>query len=382
MLFAAQMKKGEPWSIFEMNLDNFNTRQLTHLKESCTDPAYLPGGRAVFSKAPAKDTTGAGHALYTCNLDGSDLKQITFHPHSDFASTILADGRILAISRQLYPQMGEPMLFVMRPDGTKGDLFYEGAGRTTLSSRAWEDEEGNIFFIESDSRNPKEGNIICIKQNRPLHSRVNLTSDLKGDFHSVFPIKSGKLLVSYRASDNERYGLYEFDIKTRQLGKPLYSDQKFNLVDAIVSQEYARPKKLPSEVDLGVKTGLLLCQNVNFLDAQTMGSASSRKKICKIEVLGLTKSLGIVKVEEDGSFYLKAFADSPIRIQALDENGKVIYGRCAWIWLRPNERRGCIGCHEDPELSPDNRVPIAVKKAPVIIPVLIKKIGEKEVELE
>ena len=30
---------------------------------------------------------------------------------------------------------------------------------------------------------------------------------------------------------------------------------------------------------------------------------------------------------------------------------------CTWIWVRNNEPRGCIGCHEDGELTPDAPAP-------------------------
>jgi hypothetical protein len=113
-----------------------------------------------------------------------------------------------------------------------------------------------------------------------------------------------------------------------------------------------------------------------------MDNESAKTKATRIEVLGLNSSYGIVEVEEDGSFYLKAMADTPIRIQTLDESGKVINGPGAWIWLRPNERRGCIGCHEDPELAPENNAPMSVRKDPVIIPVNVTEVSEKEVELE
>ena len=59
----------------------------------------------------------------------------------------------------------------------------------------------------------------------------------------------------------------------------------------------------------------------------------------------------------------------PVRHQTLDENGKILFGPSDWIWLRPFERRGCVGCHEDPELVPENFVPLSVKKPPVFIPV-------------
>ena len=40
-------------------------------------------------------------------------------------------------------------------------------------------------------------------------------------------------------------------------------------------------------------------------------------------------------------------------------------GSFAWMWMRPNERRGCVGCHENRELAPDNHVALAIKKLPV-----------------
>jgi hypothetical protein len=48
-------------------------------------------------------------------------------------------------------------------------------------------------------------------------------------------------------------------------------------------------------------------------------------------------------------------------LQTLDENGIAIRS-CGWIWAKPREWRGCIGCHEDPELTPENRFVTAVQK--------------------
>jgi hypothetical protein len=215
-----------------------------------------------------------------------------------------------------------------------------------------------------------------------LHSRVNLTTGLAGDFNSVFPLQSGKLLVSYRKSEDERYMLYQFDPESKALGQSLYTNKDFDMLEAVVVEKRVTPKKLPSEVDTGAKTGLLLCQNINIPEKQATGNASSSVKAYKIEVVGIDSTLGIVEVEEDGSFYLKVKADEPFQIRTMDKDGHVLRGPSGWIWLRPNERRGCIGCHEDHELVPDNNVPLAVKKSPVIIPVHISKVTEKKISLE
>lgn len=382
MIFAAQKKQNDSWQIWEMNLENLKVRQVTSSTENCIDPAYLPGGRLVFSKFTTNDAVKTGHSLFTCNLDGSEIRQITYSPHAYFASTVLQDGRILTISRQLYPDQRDGMLVVLRPDGSKQELFYQGLKGSDLHSRGWETINGKVIFIEAENNDKEGGNIISIKYNRPLHSRVNLSSGIKGDFYNISPLQADRLLASYRPSDDDRYALYEFDAKNKTLGQVIYEDKNYNVLEAVVVKKQERPKKLPSEVDMGVKTGLLLCQDINFSDIQSEGNTTSTSKAVSIEVMGIDSSLGIVDVEKDGSFYLKVLADTPFRIQTIDENGHVVNGPGSWIYLRPNERRGCVGCHEDNEQVPENRQPLSIRKDPIIIPVDIKEIHKKKVSLE
>ncbi len=64
--------------------------------------------------------------------------------------------------------------------------------------------------------------------------------------------------------------------------------------------------------------------------------------------------LGEAPVETDGSFHIDIPADLPVQLQILDGDGMAL-ATCGWIWTKPREFRGCIGCHEDPELTPENR---------------------------
>jgi hypothetical protein len=190
------------------------------------------------------------------------------------------------------------------------------------------------------------------------------------------------LLVSYRPSETERYALYEFDTVKKLLGNAIINTSDHDILEAVVVGKHERQKRLPSEVDMGVKTGLLLCQDINVLNTLPGNSNSTNTKATKIEVIGIDSSLGVIQVENDGSFYLKVKADTPFQIRTLDDNGRVLGQPCGWIWLRPNERRGCVGCHEDHEQVPGNRVPLAVKKLPVNVPVQISNVKEKKVLLE
>jgi hypothetical protein len=382
LLFSACQKQNDTWQIWEMNLGNYKTRQITSSKENCTDPDYLPGERIVFSKFLTNDTLKAGHTLFVCNLDGTNLNRITFNPATYVYSSILSDGRILTLSRQIFPVVQEPFLAVMRPDGTKADMFYQSNKGSFITSSWLETGTGRIVFIESEKPDGEQGKLISISYKRPLHSRVILSSGIAGDFRNICPAPSGKILVSYRKSETDKYALYEFDTENRTLGKEIYNNDEYDILEVIETGQRLKPKKLPSEVDMGVKTGLIMCQDINMTEMTASPAKTSLSKASRIEIVGIDSTLGIVDVSEDGSFYLKVLADKPFKLQTIDNNGKVLRGPGGWIWLRPNERRGCVGCHQDPEMVPDNKVPLAVKKSPVSIPMHINKVVEKKVSLE
>ena len=369
LLFTAQKNKNDSWQIWEMNLEKGTSKKITDFDESCYGPVYLPANRLAFSKQMPEVGTGSVHALYTMNLDGTNISQITFQPHSDYISTVLKEGRILMLTKQLFPESGEMMYMAMRPNGTKAELFYKGDKNSTLNNQVYETEDGHVYFIEWGNDNSNSGNLISIHKNRPLFSKVNLTSEITGSFYSVLPMPTGEMLVSYQTSETAPIGFYRFSVEKKLLEEPIYINPKYCVVEPVFVEAFVRPRNLPDDVNMEKTTGLLLCQDINVIAHKRGADFSDDAKATKIEILGIDKSLGIVSVEEDGSVYLKVVADTPIRFQTLDENGNVVNGPSGWTWIRPFERRGCVGCHEDPELTPNNVVSFAVKKSPVLIPV-------------
>jgi len=379
IVFAAQKRQQDVWQIWEMNLKNLKSRQVTFSTENCIDPIYLPNGQLLFSKLVVIDEEKTGHSLFTSDLDGSNVSQITYNPHTYFASKVLKDGRVLSISKQLYPDQRDGVLMIMRPDGSKNELFYRSTGGSVLHDLGSETIDGEIIFIESDINDNKNRSLISINYNQPMHSRINLSSQVKGDFYSINPAQKEHLLVSYRLSENERYAVYDFNIKNKTLGEAIYKNDEYNVIEATIFQNQERPKKLPSEINMSVKTGLLLCQDINFSGIDRADSISTLSKAVKIELEGIESSLGIVDVENDGSFYLKVLADTPFRIKTIDENGKVVNGPGSWLYLRPNERRGCVGCHDSNNQVPDNKQSLSTKKDPIIVPIGLEEVQNKKI---
>lgn len=377
LVFSAIEKEHEAWQIWKMRLDDMKLTKVTSSLFSCSDPAWLPGNQIVFS---SENGIQPGKSLFTCNADGSEVTRITFDPYEYASAMVLRDGRVLASRRYREQLAMDEMIAVLRPDGTKAGTFYKSPPGITLEYLGKEDTDGKIYLIESAEGNITGGDIVSINYNMPLNSRKNLTSSADGTFRSVYT-SSGKMYVSCRLPGKNKFSIHEYD-KEQGIVGAVFENSEWDAFDPVVVLETARPKKLPSEVDPGVKTGLLLCQDVNFNGIRPQFTGFVPAEADKIKIIGADSSLGITKVEEDGSFYLKIISDTPFRILTLDKQGRILNGPSAWMYLRPNERRGCVGCHEDPQTVPENKVPAAVRKAPVSIPLQTSDIKEKEIQLE
>ena len=52
----------------------------------------------------------------------------------------------------------------------------------------------------------------------------------------------------------------------------------------------------------------------------------------------------------------------PLQLQLLDADGLARCAASAWLWVRNHAAQGCVGCHEDPERTPPNRLVKALRR--------------------
>ena len=373
LVFSAQKNKGDVWQIWELNLMNFKTKPITSEKFNCTDPMYLPTGEILFSGETTALTTLC-HALFTCKSNGSKVQQITFHPHTDFSSSILKDGRVLHLSQQELPERGGHKLMAMRPDGTKAELFHQSEHVVKLHGRAWETTNGKIIFIQSNPSDTHLGQLTSINYNNPFHTEKKLTVE-EMELLSVFPMDADNYLLSAKQKSVNSFGISLLNANTNFVEKTIYNDEAYHTFEPVINKVKERARKLPSAVNMRKKTGLILCQDIHVSSLASQAKPDE-DSLGKIELLGLNKKLAAIEAEEDGSLYLKVKSDTPFRFKVVNNKGETVRGPSDWLWIRPNERRGCVGCHADRESVPENYVPLAVKKDP--IPVSTKTIDREE----
>lgn len=381
IIFSGKKSENDSWQIWQIVLKSKELSQITKLSGNSTDPSWLPGERILFSHSDERDSLKSEGSVWTISSEGKDLRRITFNPYKYYFSQVLLDGRVVTIGNRVYPDRTQPYFLVMRPDGTKADLFYKSPEGKSPVSKIVETGDGRLVFVEA-TKGSEKTSLVSLSYNRPLHTRTELPSPADANYITAAKGTDNNVIAAAFKNGTKGSVLVELVNNTGAQVKTIYSSNDKIISDIAVCGVHEKPRKLPSEVDMGVKTGLLMSQNINILantipgDIKTTGAA----KTVKIE--GLDSLLGIVNVANDGSFYLKVLADKPFRLSTYDEKDKLVAGPGEWLWLRPNERRGCVGCHQDPELVPDNIVPVAVRQAPVNIPMHINKVVEKKVSLE
>ncbi len=416
ILFSGKRGPKDNWNIWEMDLDGKNKKQVTEHFGDCREPRYLATSSITPPDFEDKVrwmtfTSNAGNtldelgpdlstALYARNLEpvqgrGLVTRRSTFNLSSDFSPTVLQDGRIIFTSRQRgdlrrYPH-GRFLLLAGNWDGTGVNLFCGTSQGATLKTMACEMPDRTLVFVESEGETPDgSGRLARVSFKRPLHS-YQLLSKGRGWYRNPVPLTDGRLLVSYRV-DKEPYGLYVFDYDKGQPGERLFQDPNWESVEAIPLWIRTEPQGLISSLVDSESTADIQCLNV--YDSDQPESAEIKKgevkRVRLVEgvpvseqrtgeiaprMLSLpwsrTRILGEAPVESDGSFFLKLPGDTPFYIQALNEEGMALMTMPNWIWIRRGTSRGCIGCHENKELAPENRVTealVKIRQSEMLIP--------------
>ncbi len=106
-------------------------------------PSFLPDGRIVFSSTRQRqakailldegkpqfsglneDRNEEALALHVMNVDGSDIKQITYNASSDLDPTVMSDGRVVYSRWDRVAGRDRISLYRVNPDGRGAELLY------------------------------------------------------------------------------------------------------------------------------------------------------------------------------------------------------------------------------------------------------------------
>jgi hypothetical protein len=390
ILFAGKKSAADKWNIFEMNADGSGLRQVTHDAGNCRQPRYQPAVFYLNDAHPAYQITFVSDAagefneygpipatnLYSARLDGSGLRRLTYAVSSSYDPFQMQDGRILFSNWQrshlAHGPRGRIDLFAVHLDGADFGPFSGTQGRR-VKHMACTTLKGLVAFIESDNV-PWDGagSLATLTLRRNLHSYRAVTAPSDGLFAYPSPLPDGSVLVSRRpANGGGLHAIYRLDLETGR-ATLVYRRRGAHCIQAVALVSRPEPDGHSSVVEDDKNWSKLYCLNVYASDLKRewmpMGTAVRLRVIEGVPRTALAAAppiaqgvfemvpkrlLGDLALDPDGSFHLLVPPNTPIQLQVLDSDGMALR-TSDWIWAKNREQRGCIGCHEDNELTPEN----------------------------
>lgn len=418
-VFARREQHDPWWQICEIEIDSGQLRQLTRGPYHHVAPNYLPDGRIVFSTTRL-GTRDEYHGYPCTGLavirpDGSDLQFIGFNLGRDADTVIGPQGNLLFARLEIfYARLKvEWNLLSALPDGTRAVTLY-GPERREFWSQI---DGGYTAWGLSGLRH----RVLRLSQPQPLTpSRYVLNSpagpivtagrrgetilreDLAWAITTPYPLADNTLLVAAgkkpfasvggsRPTDTVDLGIYTLDVASGALSL-VYNDPQAADFGARPLQPRPVPPVIPESPAVSQRqfTGQLYCSSafISQIDA-----VRQRGKLVRV-IEGLPqiarhqthtnrglpwknhggaigRVLGTVPLAADGSFAVEVPADRFLHLQVLDSDRYVVGNQLLWMYVRPGERKGCVGCHESPDTAaePGRQFPLALLgRGPALLP--------------
>ena len=376
-IFAAVAMDGESFfHIYRVPIDGGAPVRLTEGPFHDIDPAELPDGRIVFTSTRIGSFeeyhNPPSRALFVMQPDGKAIEPITFTPIFDNEPKVMADGRIAFIRTDNFFDRAkvETQLHVIRPDGTDG--------LTEVGAHVGPDYGVRLRAYGYGSPAPLPGGkLACISSRGNFIASPGGAEEayqpLPGGLGDLAPLPDGRLLATILRPGSKRMNSDVIAVLDPHDSAvvSVYESSTGSVHSPVFLGARARPPVLAETIDrqrVGKPgaTGFLNCQNVRFtrkgkadwpqirairvLGAQALTTRSSHSHI--VHAGHQTVELGTVPIAPDGSFSIEVPADMPIALQAVDAEGRSELNEMSWIYVRPGERRSCLGCHHSRNAAP------------------------------
>jgi len=190
ILFSWKKTMKDYFQLYTIDIDGSGLKQLTGHASNNFNASFLPDGGIVFlsDRKPAfaycwKTTTPI---LWRCNIDGGDPQRISSNYLNDFTPAVLDNGKVI-FSRWEYvdrPAIPIQSLWTINPDGTRLEGFFGNrvlSPATFMDAREIPGSKGKILCVLTSHNGPCRGAIGIIDPSRGGNAQeaiVNLTPEI------------------------------------------------------------------------------------------------------------------------------------------------------------------------------------------------------------
>ena len=377
-IYFSMTAAGDPfYHIYNLPAHGGNVQQLTFGNYHDIDPEAMPDGRIVFSSTRCgfyeEYHNPPARALFTMKDDGSEIKVLTSTFVFDNEPRVMPDGRIMILRSDNFFDRGkvETMLHAIHPSGSHGYTEFGLDLGPAAGNRLRAINFGSPAPMPDGRLAYVTGGGVAVGRPGSLQSTIRnfpfLACDVSAlpDNRLLMTLRNPKNLFRNSASAKVPDGRFNqikiFDpdqtlpnpilLYTAKEGKTLHSP--------VYMGPKTKPVQIANHVDETATTGKFYCQNT-FTTRNTGAGWSHVRAIRVLMGRGLTTrsshayivhagnetvELGTVPIMPDGSFSVEVPADRAIAFQAVDAEGRSELNEMSWIYVRPGETRGCVGCH-------------------------------------
>ncbi len=372
ILFSYRKGDQPYYHLYEVNVDGSELLQLTDGPYDDIEPTYLPDGGIMFCSSRARRFVNCYRTpvatLYRCDSDGGNVRMISTNIEHDNTPWVLPDGRVIYMRWEYVDrsQFCFHHLWTANPDGS-GQMVYFGNQFPDTAMLDAKPIPGTkkvvVSFSPGHGRPGHMGYVTIVDprtgpDNRAAARRISRPGRF---YRDPYPFSEDCFLVADDTGIHVMDGLGNTELvcKTPADNRRLTCHEPRPLLP--------RPPErvIPPRVDLTRASGRLVLSDVYEGRHMAGVRRGEIKRLLVLEQLPkpisfsggmwpisaggtftLTRILGTVPVEPDGSAYFEAPAMRSLFFVALDENDLAVKRMQSFLTLEPGETAGCVGCHE------------------------------------
>ena len=375
-------------NLYRLDTKSKQVRQLTFEQDSDWHPRVMQNGRLMYLRWEYTDTPHYySRYLFNMNPDGTGQMELwgsgSYFPTAYVHARPIPNKSSMAVGlvsgHHAKSETGRMMLIDWQ-------LARKYPFRYKPEDKIWGEEGATLDLVPEVLPAAMTG---CVQEipgwGRDVVGNVrdNQGGDQTYTFQTPWPLSDKYFLVSMKGcpgvKNRGKWALCLVDVFDNMT--VLYEEKAYDIFEPIPFVPRTRP---PQIVDRTVADAPATIFCTNIYDGRGL-KGIPQGKVKKLRVFSyhygylrsgghescglesgwdIKRILGTVPVEEDGSFWFVAPANTPLAIQPLDEDGAAVALMRSWMVGMPGERISCNGCHENLSNATPSRNALAGRRAP------------------
>ena len=371
LVFRGRETAGAPWRIWQLDLAVAGgLRPLTPPETSCVRPFVLAdGGVGFLCDGDVVRTAPSSPGGSEVKPQAPSLIRLTSSGGAIEAATVLPDGRFLLTTTDA---AGDPVLLTSQPDGTWATRWRDDPVPGLLGVRPLP-PDGLLLAVREDGATPGAGGgrlwlgsltdpFAALRPVGPARSGKSAVT-----LRDPWPLPGGDVLAAVRPAPGEPFRIERLVPGGGEARVLATFDG--DALQPVALAPRSPDTQIPSIVKPELNTGYLVLFDAARSDVPGLAGGLDRSAIAAVRVFPWAdgpRADSAVDLEpaDDGSLYLEVPADRPLGIALVGAAGDLLAPAGGPLWVRPNERRACMGCHVSRRYAPPNVRPMALLEPP------------------